>query len=38
MGRKGVIFGGFGRQKGGQKGTFGVSEAGKKALLCVPEG
>jgi len=35
---KGVIFGGFGRQKGGQKGVFGASEAGKKALFCLPEG
>ena len=35
---KGVIFGGFGREKGGQKGVFGASKAGKKALFCVPEG
>jgi len=35
---KGVIFGGFGREKGGQKGAFGASKAGKKALFCVPKG
>ena len=38
MGRKGVVFGGFGREKRGQKGVFGASKAGKKALFCVPEG
>ena len=38
MGAKGVIFGGFGREKGGQKGVFWAPEAGKKALFCVPEG
>ena len=35
---KGVIFGGLGRKKGGEKGEFGASEAGKKALFCVREG
>jgi len=38
MGAKRVIFVGFRRQKGGQKGTFGASKAGKKAIFCVPEG
>ena len=38
MGRKGVIFGGVGREKGGQKGVFRAPEAGKRALFCVPEG
>jgi hypothetical protein len=38
MGRKGVIFGGFGREKRGQKGVFLAPEAGKRALFCVPEG
>ena len=35
---KGVLFGGFRREKGGQKGVFRASKAGKKALFCVPEG
>ena len=35
---KGVIFGGFGREKGGQKGVFGASKVRKKAFFCVPEG
>ena len=38
MGRKGVIFGGVGREKRGQKGAFGAPEAGKKAPFGVPEG
>ena len=38
MGWKWVIFGGFGRQKGGQNGEFRPPEAGKKATFCVPEG
>ena len=38
IGRKGVIFGGFGREKRGQKGVFRAPKAGKKALFCVPEG
>jgi hypothetical protein len=33
MGRKGVIFGGFGREKRGQKGVFWAPKAGKKALF-----
>ena len=35
---KGVIFGGFGRENGGQKGAFRASKAGKKVLFCVREG
>ena len=35
---KGVIFGGIGRENGGQKGVFRASETGKRALFCVPEG
>ena len=35
---KWVIFGGFGRQKGGEKGVFWASEAWKKAPFRVPEG
>jgi hypothetical protein len=38
MGAKRVIFGGFGREKRGQKGVFGASKAGKKGLFCVREG
>ena len=30
---KGVIFWGFWREKGGENGVFGASEAGKKAIL-----
>ena len=37
MGAKGVILGGFGLEKGGQKGVFWASKAGKKALFCVRE-
>ena len=33
MGRKGAIFGGFGREKGGQKGEFGAPEAGKRRFF-----
>ena len=35
---KGVLLGGFGREKGGQKGAFGASKAGKMVLFCVREG
>ena len=38
MGRKLAIFGGFRREKRGQKGVFWAPEAGKKAFFCVPEG
>ena len=38
MGAKGVVLGGLGREKGGEKGVFVASEAGKKALFGVPEG
>ena len=38
MCEKRVIFGGFGREKGGEKGVFGASKAGKKAFFCVREG
>ena len=35
---KGVIFGGFGREKRGQKGVFWASKAGEKALFGVRKG
>ena len=35
---KGVIFGGFGREKGGQKGVFGASEAGKRRFFACRRG
>jgi len=38
MGRKGVIFGGFGRQKRGQKGVFGAPEAGKRRFSACGRG
>ena len=34
---KWVIFGGFGRENGGEKGAFGASKAEKRRLFCVPE-
>ena len=33
MGRKGVIFGGFGREKGVKKGVFWASKAGEKGYF-----
>ena len=36
--RKTGDFGGFGREKGGQKGVFGASKSGKMVLFCVREG
>ena len=35
---KGAVFGGFGREKGGQKGAFGALEAGKKAFFACGKG
>ena len=38
MGRKGVVFGGFGREKRGQKGAFGASKAEKKTFFACGRG